>query len=64
MSDINYFNGYNHAYMKKLIPISSLRMFDGEDLSIFINISIWWSKNELISLTTLMDLIIVFRKIR
>ena len=41
MSDNKYFNEYNHAYMKKLIPISSLRMFDGEDLSIFVNISIW-----------------------
>jgi hypothetical protein len=33
MTDINYFDGYNHNEMKSLIPISSLRMFDGEDLS-------------------------------
>jgi len=33
MTDINYFDGYNHTDMKKLIPLSSLRMFDGEDLS-------------------------------
>ena len=36
MTDINYFDGYNHEEMKKTIPLSSLLMFDGEDLS-FIN---------------------------
>ncbi len=33
MTDINYFDGYDHNEMKRQIPISSLRMFDGEDLS-------------------------------
>ena len=37
MTDINYFDGYNHNEMKKAIPISSLRIFDGEDLSKEIN---------------------------
>ena len=38
MTDINYFDGYDHNEMKKIIPISSLRMFDGEDLSIFLKL--------------------------
>ena len=37
MSDINYFDGYNHEEMKKQIPVSGLKMFDGEDLSIIYN---------------------------
>ena len=41
MSDINYFDGYNHNEMKKVIPISSLRIFDGEDLSKKIIKSLW-----------------------
>ena len=40
MTDINYFDGYNHEEMKKTIPMSSLLMFDGEDLSFFIIIKI------------------------
>ena len=39
MTDINYFDGYDHQQMKKIIPISSLRMFDGEDLSISYNLA-------------------------
>ena len=41
MTDINYFDGYNHNEMKKVIPISSLRIFDGEDLSKKIIKSLW-----------------------
>lgn len=33
MADINYFDGYNHTQMKEKIPVSSLQIFDGEDLS-------------------------------
>lgn len=28
MNDINYFDCYNHDEMKKIIPISSLKMFE------------------------------------
>ena len=34
INDIKYFNCKDHENMEKIFPISSLRIFDGEDLSI------------------------------
>ena len=50
--------------MKKIIPISSLRMFNGEDLSIFNNLSVWRQKNDLINVIKIMDTTISTRKKR
>ena len=41
--------------MKKVIPISSLRIFDGEDLSTVLNASLWRSKTNLAAIVAVMD---------